>query len=286
MLDGSLLRAFVAFSATMNFTKAARAIGLSQPALFERVRKLEDALELKLYAKEGRALTLTPQGVEVAAFARTALSSAERFCAKLRGEVSESVTLAAGEGAYLYLLGPALAKIRPPQALRLLTLGGPDSIAAVRTAEAHLAVGVFDLKPRGLMTQPILQTPLCAALPRGHPLAAKPEIQLSDLAEERLILAPEGRSQRKLVGRALARIGAQAAAERGESIEADGWALMLAFVKARLGVAVVNGICHPPAGVVLRPIPELGTVRYQVVCRREPLPELAQRLMEAILALA
>jgi len=264
IVDAELLRAFVTFAQELNFTRAARKVGLSQPALFERIRRLSDQAGVPLYLRKGRELQLTPQGVELCAFGRDLLARGAAFSRSLRGEQHESVTLAAGEGAYLYLLGPALAAFaKDPARLEVLTLGGPSACAAVQRGEAHLAVGVFDLVPRGLHARELLVTPICAALPRKHPLARAARVPLKALADERLIMAPEGQSHRALVGRALASVGGTVTAR----VEADGWPLMLAFVAAGLGVAVVNGICRPPPGVVLRAIPELGVVKYQLLGR-------------------
>jgi hypothetical protein len=61
---------------------------------------------------------------------------------------------------------------------------------------------------------------------------------------------------------------------------------MLQFAALGLGLAVVNGICTPPRGVVLRPVPELGTVCYRLVTRRGvELSPAAERLAAGILAL-
>jgi DNA-binding transcriptional LysR family regulator len=59
---------------------------------------------------------------------------------------------------------------------------------------------------------------------------------------------------------------------------------MLRFVELGLGVAVVNGICAAPKRVVLRPIPELGTVSYRLLRRRSTnLSPAAEQLADAIL---
>src|SRR5262245_64804507 len=111
ILDGELLRAFVAFADTLNFTHAARRVGLSQPALFERVRRLGDEVGAPLYERAGRQILLTDRGRRVAAHAREALTRADLFLRELRGEPARDlVTLASGEGAFLYLLGPALSR--------------------------------------------------------------------------------------------------------------------------------------------------------------------------------
>lgn len=266
ILDSDLLHAFLAFADTLNFTRAARLVGLSQPALFERVQRLGAQLEAPLYRRAGRALELTEQGAQLAAHGREARERERRFLRELRGQPAEElVTLAAGEGSYLFLLGPALRRFAEAAGrLRLLTLGARDACAAVRCGEAQLAVCALDLVPAQLSAEPLRRTPLCAALPAGHRLAARRALRLRDLAGERLILAPAGQLHRDFVGRALARAGLPAA----DPIEADGWPLMLRFAQLGLGVAFVNDVCAPPEGLVLRPVPELGAVTYQLVRRR------------------
>ncbi len=267
ILDAELLRAFVAFAAERNFTRAARRVALSQPAFFERVQKLSERVGRPLYQREGRGLVLTPSGIRVAAFARDELARAAAFVDEMNGQGQETLTLAAGEGAWLYLLAPAVRAFtaRKEATLRVLTLGGPAALEAVASGAASFAVGVFDLVPAGITAKDIVTTPLVAALPRRHALVKRRTLRLKDLAAETLILAPEGQRHRDLIGRAVASVGGAGRSH----IEADGWPLMLAFVAAGLGVAVVNGICAAPPGIVLRPVPELGSVTYRLLYRAE-----------------
>lgn len=282
IVDGPQLRAFAAFAGCCNFTAAARQVGLSQPALFERVKRLGEALGVPLYERAGGELRLTAQGARVAAYAREAQARGEAFAAELRGEAArETVTLAAGEGSFLYLLGPALAGFSGAS-LRLLTLGAPAATEAVLSGEAHLAVAVLDLVPRGIEARDIARTRLCAAVRASHPLARRRSVRLADLAQAPLILPPPGRSHREFIGRAIARLGV----EVSPPIEADGWPLMIKFASLGLGVAVVNELCELPRGVVARPIPELGTVTYRLLRRRSArLTPAAERLAAAIVAL-
>lgn len=287
MLDGDLLRAFAAFADALNFTRAAAAVGLSQPALFERVRRLSDEVGAVLYERSGRHIRLTEAGARVAAFAREQLARSQAFLDELRGETRrETVVLAAGEGSYLYLLGPTLERFVREQgaaSLHLLTLGAKDAAEAVREGAAQLAVGVLDLVPDGLVTRDLVSTPLCVALTATHPLASRRTVRLTELARERLILTPSGQSHRDFIGRALGGAGHAVQAP----LEADGWPLMLQFTALGLGVAIVNGICTLPDGVVARPVPELGSVTYRLMWRRNAvLPPAALRLSEAILGLA
>lgn len=287
VLDAHLLRAFVAFALERNFTRAARLVGLSQPALFERVQKLTEHTGVALYERQGRGLVLTRAGVDLAAFARDELARAAAFMGALHGQEQTTLTLAAGEGSWLYLLAPAVrAFLRDAAArgteLRVLSLGGPAALDAVAAGAATFAVGVFDLVPTGMVAHDIVSTPMMAALSRHHRLARRRTLRLKDLANERLILAPPGQRHRDLIGRAVASAGGGGA----PPLEADGWPLMLSFAAANLGVAVVNGICTPPAGVVLRPLSELGKVKYRVVHRRAAAAGVAfHRLLALIAAL-
>lgn len=267
MIDGALLESFAAFAETLNFTHAAKRVGLSQPAFFERIRKLEEVVGATLYERSGRTLALTARGTRVLLFARESHARLETLRAELRSEAPpRSVRLAAGEGAYLYLLGPALAAFARENdaALELATVGGADIVSSLRRGEADLGVAALDMVPPTLVAHPLVRTPLSVALPARHPLARKRTLRVADLADERVVLAPDGQRHRELVTRALASTGA---APR-RTLEADGWPLMLAFVRMGLGVAVVNGICEAPKGVVLRPLPELGSITYRLLSRR------------------
>jgi LysR family transcriptional regulator, low CO2-responsive transcriptional regulator len=266
MIDGDLLASFAAFGETRNLTRTARAVGISQPALFERLKRLADAVGQPLYERRGRELTLTETGERVLAFAREQGSRHDELIAELRGSPApRQVALAAGEGAYLYLLGPALEALarEPGIELQLLTLGARSAIDALRAGRAHLGVAVIDLVPRGIDAEPLLTTPLCIALPKRHPAARARHLTLADLRGSRWILPPEGQLHRDLVSRAIARTGDAPAGV----IEADGWPLMLGFVARGLGVAIVNGTCDVPRGAVIRPLPELGTVTYRLLTR-------------------
>jgi DNA-binding transcriptional LysR family regulator len=190
ILDGELLAAFATY---LNFTRAAREVALSQPALFERVQRLAEAAGGALYSRRGRDLALTKRGRELAAFARESLSRSQDFARALRNEEPRGeVTLAAGEGAYLYLLGPAIQAIPEGTTLLPLTRGAAGAAESVLSGEAELGVAATDLVPLGLVAEEIVRTPLCAALPERHPLAKRKTLTVAKLADERWVLSPEG----------------------------------------------------------------------------------------------
>lgn len=276
-MDTTLLESFATFGETKNLTRAAKSLGVSQPALFERIQKLSAELGLVLYERRGRDLVLTADGARVLVFARDIRGRLRDFAAEIAGVTPRKcVTLAAGEGSFLYLLGPGIAAFveASPARLDLLTTGAKDTVDALRRGDADLGVAVLDLVPRGLDSEDLVRTPLCVAMPKTHSLAHKARLSLRDLRGERFVLTPDGQLHRELVSRAMSREGDTLDAP----LEADGWPLMLKLVSLGMGVAIVNGICELPKGVVARPLHELGTVTYRLFRRRGELSPEALRL--------
>jgi DNA-binding transcriptional LysR family regulator len=103
-------------------------------------------------------------------------------------------------------------------------------------------------------------------MPMGHPLAARRQIHLSDLAQARLVVPPAGRPHRQML--ALLLQSAQVPWE--VAVEVAGWDRMLHFVRLGLGLAVVNSYCRLPKGVVGRPVPELPRLEFHLFHLREP----------------
>src|SRR5687767_85799 len=121
---------FVTFADVANFTHAAKRLHISQPALHVQIKKLAEAVGRPLYRRDGKSLVLTPEGERLAAYGREVRERGAAVLAEVRGErASGPVVLAAGQGAFLYLLGGAIKKF-PKQRwpLRLLSMTGPETI--------------------------------------------------------------------------------------------------------------------------------------------------------------
>lgn len=263
-MDLSLLPTFIAFAETLNLTKTADRVHLSQPAVHMQIKKLEEELGVALYRRAGRGLELTAQGVQLSRFARETGTRTTDFLAELRGDgQSEPVVLAAGEGAYLYLLGPTIRNHR--SRLTLMTCDRDGMIEAVRSGEAQLGVATLDGTPEGLVSHRLTTVEPVLVLPRSHPLSRKRRVRLRDLAGSRLVVPPAGRPHREAIAAALRR----ARVSWEIAVEASGWELMIHFVALGMGLAIVNGCCRLPRGLCARPLDEerggLGGVEYRVV---------------------
>lgn len=276
------LQSFEAFAEHLNFTHAARSLHLSQPALHAQITRLTEELGVPLYRRVGRRLELTPGGERTLAFARLWQERRDIFLDELHaGRDLQPVVLAAGEGAFLYLLGPAIRRFRSGSAapLTLLTRDREGVLSALRTGRAHLGVAPADVAPRDLHVALIADVPMVVAMPATHPLARRHTLDLAALEAAPLIVPPEGRPLRATVASAMA----QAGVAWEIAVEATGWPLMLHFVALGLGLAIVNGSCRMPDGLVARPLLDLPRIRYHLLKRAGAPPRLAATALEAAL---
>lgn len=276
------LFSFVVFADHLNFTRAAEALHITQPALHAQIRKLSEDVGTDLYRRQGRALVLTAEGRRLAAFGREVDARGRDVLAELRGQSARGpVILAAGQGAFLYLLGPAIKRFPKERwPLRVLSMSGPDTLAAVRDARADVGVAVVSNAPADLDCREVRRVGQIVLLPRGHRLSKRRKIMPADLDGENIVVAPEGSPHRSMLAQSLATAGARWSV----AVEATGWELMIQFARYGLGIAVVNDFCPVPrgfAGIRLDGAPE---VTYSVVTRpgkaTEPRDVLVRMIVE------
>jgi DNA-binding transcriptional LysR family regulator len=263
VLEADAVRSFAVFAEHRNFTAAAAALGISQPSLHVKVRKLAAALGTDLYERQGRSLALTPAGEQLAAFAADTSARAREFTAALGGEPSV-LAVAAGRGAIRWVIpGAVRAACRGGRQVRVLTAGRDEALAALGTGHADVAVTGYDPPPRRLRSAQVAAYPQVLMVDSGHVLAGRASVGVADLAGLDLVVPPPGRPHRRSLERALLDAGVpwQAAAE------ADGWDLLVHLASLGIGATVVNGCVPAPDGMTAVPVTGLPAVRYWAAWR-------------------
>ncbi len=256
------LRCFVVFAEKLNFTHAAEVLHISQPALYMKINELSESLGVQLYRKVGRRLELTEKGKQVARFSRHLSDTTNTFMDELLfGKDKQPVILAAGEGAYLYMLGDAISGFvsKSDCPLQVKTLNREGVIEAVQTGTAHIGVAPLATPlPAGFDSTLLRKADQMLVVPRLHPLALKSKVQLRDLEGSKLILPSGDRPHRQHLSAELQSAGVN----WDVAMEAGGWELMLHFAKLGLGLTVVNSICAIPKGLVAKKLHGLPSVHY------------------------
>jgi DNA-binding transcriptional LysR family regulator len=108
-LDPELLRAFLAVADQRSFTAAAKSLNRTQSAVSSQVKRLEDQLGLKLFARTTTRVDLTAAGDGLIAYARRILSLGEEAVQRLRQhEVAGRVRLGVMDDYGTIVLPPIL----------------------------------------------------------------------------------------------------------------------------------------------------------------------------------
>ena len=99
---------FEAAARLNSFTRAAEELYVTQAAVSKRIRELETRLNLVLFRRHGRMLSLTPDGRRFYQRTGMALEFLEDACRQAAGEETEVVNLAANSAVSLLWLAPRL----------------------------------------------------------------------------------------------------------------------------------------------------------------------------------
>ena len=131
------LGAFEAAARLGSFTRAADELGISQPAISQRVRHLELRVGAALFVRRGRGVSLSADGMRLWLEVSAGLARIEAAIAVLERRIDSDniVTLAVSNGfANLWLL-PRLGCFRrdhPSIELRVVALERPEDVGAER----------------------------------------------------------------------------------------------------------------------------------------------------------
>lgn len=175
-----------------SFSRAARALSLSQPSVSNQVASLERELGVRLIKREPGGLTLTREGEILLEHADAIADRFELASAQLALAARDwraRLCIGAFPTALAGLIPEAIAelRLRYPEIKVSVDEGGSDDLPArVRAGELHLAVVFQDAsssreEPPGLERRDLLRERFMVALPPDHPLAMRPAVRLADL---------------------------------------------------------------------------------------------------------
>ncbi|MFI1971000.1 LysR family transcriptional regulator [Streptomyces cinnamoneus] len=198
--------------------RAARELGITQPAASGRVRSMERLLGVALVERSPRGSQLTPSGVLVTDWARRVVEAAEAFDAgaqALRTRRDSRLRVAASMTIAEYLLPGwlvALRTLRPGLAVSLLAGNSAAVAERLLSGEADLGfVEGLDV-PSGLDGTVIGHDRLVVVTAPGHPWARRRgPLEVAELAAAPLILRERGSGTRQVLDAALAGSGGPAA---------------------------------------------------------------------------
>lgn len=264
VVDAAGLRVMRAIADEGSFTGAALALGFSQPAISQMVRRMEQRTGTALVERVGRNVRLTEAGQVLARHAvgvLAALDAAEEEVAAIAGLRAGRVRLMAFPSSSATLVPRALALVRrryPAVRVTFTEAEPPESLAALRAGECDLAVafayegtdlgrGEEDLDL--FVTHKLLDDEVRLALPKGHPMATQQVGDLAALADDSWIAGcPRCRGH-------LLQLCAKAGFTPNVSFETEDYVAVLGLVAEGLGVALIPDLIlrsaqHPDVAIL------------------------------------
>ncbi|GGJ37409.1 LysR substrate-binding domain-containing protein [Deinococcus roseus] len=186
------LRYFVAVAEELNFTRAAERVFLTQPALSQQIKALEEILGVTLLERTQRKVRLTDAGRVFLDGARRTLQEADRAIKEARkADGIPRITLGYVEYAFQSVVGPivtALLKEHPEIRLERREIPHYQIGQALENRTIDVGFGVLPMEGEDIENQNMGRARWQLVVPAQHPLAKLEKIPLSALETEPLIM--------------------------------------------------------------------------------------------------
>jgi DNA-binding transcriptional LysR family regulator len=215
-MEIALLQAFVEVAKHGSFSVAAESLHLTQPAVSKRVAQLEAELEVRLFDRIGRTVSLTSTGTTLLPRAQRLINDArelKRLVDDLAGEVRGRLLMATSHHVGLHRLPGPLKQFTANYPQVELDIRFMDSEVACRGVETgELELAVVTLPPtasKNLSTLPIWRDPLAFMAGVDHPLASQARLTLDELAGHPAVLPGESTYTRQILAGALRERGVE-----------------------------------------------------------------------------
>lgn len=237
------LRALREVARLGGFSAAADTLGLTQPAVSNQIRQLEQQLGTRLLERIGKASKPTPEGLVLIAAALRVFAELETAIdeiARMRSDIAGTLVLATGATATRHLLPPVMADLRarhPGIDLRVLTGNTQDIIPGLLDGSIDLGLLTASIRDPHLQSRFFFRDRLVCITPPAEAPTSR-TIRPRDLKNRQLILYDRGGSIRRAIDSWLAAVDRR----RVRVTDIGSAEAQVAFVRAGLGWSIVSEI--------------------------------------------
>jgi molybdate transport repressor ModE-like protein len=277
MIDARRLRVLREVAEQGTLAAAADALHLTPSAVSQQLAALEREVGQPVIERNGRGVRLTGAAEVLVGHANVVLAQLEAAAADVAAYsegVVGTVRIAGFATALAELVAPAAAALRashPRLALTVTESEAPDCFRALARGDADIAISMSSrlAPPRDdprFHRRDLQADALDAVLPGDHRLAARPVIDLAELAGEPFVGPPDGTSCHDVTLNGCAAAGFTPAFRH--------WSLdfytTMSLVAAGLGVALVPRLAQAavPDGAVVRPLRPPAPARHVFAATR------------------
>lgn len=188
------IKYFLAVAEHCSFTQAAASMYVSQPALSQQIKQLEETLGVTLFDRSGRKIKLTDAGEVYARYARRSLQDLEEGLRAIHdvGDLTRgSLRLAMTPTFSTYLIGPLIKAFHeryPHITLSVNEMPQEQMEEKLLADQFDVGIAFEAVQSAELDFQPLLVETLAFVTTQDHPLASAHEISLKSLNDQPLVL--------------------------------------------------------------------------------------------------
>jgi DNA-binding transcriptional LysR family regulator len=244
-MDTRQLAAFCAVVERRSFSQAADRLGVTQPAVSQQVRALEERLGRRLLDRSGRRVEPTESGLRVYRSAQRLLQVEQQLVEELggdeAGELRGTLAIGASTGPGAHLVPLLLCEFQRAHPAVRVALAVSDTQAVIdQVADRSIEVGVVGAsrRHRALSFHPLVLDEIVLAVSPGHRFAGR-EVELDELRDEQLIVMQEGAGVRQVIEDELRRAGVRSR-DLGPRIELGLQESVKSAVAAGYGIAFIS----------------------------------------------
>ena len=207
------LRIFTQVIENGGFSRAAAVLHLTQPAVSQHLRALEEELGLELVERIGRTVRPTKAGEVLLDYARNILAlveQGERALAEFRAECRGRLVLGAGNTNITFRLPPLLQEYRrrePGVEVVVKAGNSHELLALLGEGQIDVALVTSPVKEKVFHLIPLFQDEIILILPAEHAFGGREVLMPEDLQGIPAILFARGSGFRRFLDEAFARVG-------------------------------------------------------------------------------
>ncbi|AGB83258.1 transcriptional regulator [Serratia sp. FGI94] len=244
---------FIAVAEHRSFTRAASALHVSQPALSQQIKQLEERLGAPLFDRSGREIQLTDAGQVYLRYAQRALqdlSAGQRAIHDVSDLSRGALRIAVTPTFTSYLVGPlveAFYQRYPRITLSLREMSQEQMEEQLLDDRLDLGIAFEEVRSTEIVTQRLLVETLALVVGRHHPLAGQRTLGLQQLNNEALILLTAEFATREQIDRYCGRQGIYPRVQ----MEANSLSAVLEIIRRTpLSTLLPAAVAKEQAGVV------------------------------------
>jgi DNA-binding transcriptional LysR family regulator len=244
MIENFRIRVFRAVAQHLNFSRAAEELLLTQPAVTQQIKALEDEFGVPLFDRGGGHIALTAGGKALLPFAEKMKELSDEAVASVAeafGQQAGELALGASQTIGQYLLPTFVAGFRRTNPkIRVTACSGntDEMLEALLARKIHLALIEGPEQRKDLHIEPFMEDHMILVVPANHGWANH-EVEMDDLKSEPLLMREFGSGSRRVIEQALSKAGAKTK-DLTISMELDSTEGLLSAVEAGLGVTFVS----------------------------------------------